>query len=82
MMRKRITVVGDLMIDVDHIVGVVDEREARPRISVQETRKRLGTAGAVAQMVAALGCEVSLIAVANENDVVAIKRQIPGIALS
>lgn len=80
MTRKRITVVGDLMIDVDHIVGIVDEREARPRIVVQESRQRLGTAGAVAQMVAALGCDVSLIAVANENDVVAIKRQISGIA--
>lgn len=80
MMRKRITVVGDLMIDVDHIVKEIDEREDRPRIIVQETRKRLGTAGAVAQMVAALGCDVTLIAVANEADLIAIKRKIQGIA--
>jgi len=79
-MRKRITVVGDLMIDVDHIVKAVDERESRPRIIVQETRKRLGTAGAVAQMVAALGVDVTLVAVANEADAVTVKRKIQGIA--
>lgn len=79
-MRKRIIIVGDLMIDIDHIVAGLDEREDRPRIRVQETRKRLGTAGAVAQMVAALGVDVMLVAVAGLEDTIWIKRKIQGFA--
>lgn len=77
-MRKRITVVGDIMIDVDHIVSESDEREDRPRLIVQESRRRLGTAGAVAQMVAALGVDVKLIGIAQTDDVIWIQRNLKG----
>src|SRR5690606_3108523 len=42
--------------------------------------KRLGAAGAVAQMVAALGCDVNLVGVVGPDDVVPVRRRVPGTA--
>lgn len=77
-MRKRITVIGDLMIDIDHIVSDRDQREGRERLVVSETRQRLGAAGAVAAMVSKLGIDVMLVSSANVNDVAWIRRDSPG----
>jgi bifunctional ADP-heptose synthase (sugar kinase/adenylyltransferase) len=77
-MRKRITVIGDLMIDVDHSVIGTTHREGRTCIHVRESRRRLGTAGAVAQMVAALNVDVMLVATAFIDDMQWVRRQVPG----
>lgn len=77
-MRKRITVVGDLMIDIDHFVGDVSSKEDRQCLNVYKTVRRLGTAGAVGQMVAALGVDTTLISVAAAEDELWIRRQFPG----
>lgn len=77
-MRKRIAVVGDLMIDIDSIVSRATDREARQCLEVGETRRRLGTAGAVGTMVSTLGIDVTLIAAANVDDIQTIRRMFPG----
>lgn len=79
-MRRRITVVGDVMIDVDNIVADSNDREDRPRLVMKESNRRLGAAGAVAQMVAALGFDVTLVTVAALDDVLWIRRQLQGFA--
>lgn len=77
-MRKRITVIGDVMIDVDHIVQGESTREGRPCLEIVESRRRLGTAGVVAQMVQALGADATLIGTSHLDDVQWIRRQIAG----
>lgn len=77
-MRKRITVIGDLMIDIDHTVAETTQREGRECLVIASSKKRLGTAGAVAQMVATLGVDVTLISCAAGRDEMFIRHRIQG----
>lgn len=74
----RVSIVGDLMVDVDNFVSGTSEREGRPTFQVSRTVQRLGAAGAVANMVAALGFDAALYASANVRQVPTIKRLAPG----
>ena len=76
--RVRVAVIGDLMFDVDHEVSYVSEAEGRPKLNVIETVRRIGAAGAVANMVAALGVDVSLYGACHFDDADWVRKWAPG----
>lgn len=78
MRLPKVSIVGDLMVDVDNIVSRQSEREGRPTLHVAKTVQRLGAAGAVARMVAALGFEAALFGAANMRQVSTVRRMAPG----
>ena len=74
-MLKKIAVVGDVMVDVDNYVYSQGEREGRPCLRVNRTFRRLGAAGAVANMIADLGgIDVALYGSAARRNVIDLKR--------
>lgn len=68
-----ILVVGDLLQDVDEFYSVVKSRDGYPVLRLERTETRPGGAGAVAQMVKALGRDYIL---ACDFERVSVKRRI------
>jgi bifunctional ADP-heptose synthase (sugar kinase/adenylyltransferase) len=67
------------MVDVDNFVESMEEREGRDCLKIVKTTRRLGAAGNVASMVAALGgFDAPLYGSASTRQIVDIKRIAPG----
>ena len=81
MQRKRVSVIGDLVFDMDHVLSSAGEcHEGGRKLVVGKSSMRLGAAGGVASMVSALGCDVLLVGIAHHGDVLTVKRMSGGMA--
>jgi bifunctional ADP-heptose synthase (sugar kinase/adenylyltransferase) len=69
----RIVVIGDLLEDIDDFCEVVKERDGYPCLRVDRTERRPGGAGAVAEMVRALGVDCELVC---DRERVCVKRRL------